>query len=413
MATNYMNQGIQVPCHFALAMAIGFSLSGCSSDNSAQGTDASSDGTSPDMASPDSKTGSDAQKPDASDGGASRGDADATTSDAADGSATDASEGGVSNDAEAGTGGNIIIADQFNNRIIEIDRVGHIVWQFGDGRAVVGPTSIIAPNDCERLPNGRTLMAGTGVATGAGDQACDVRDAGNAGCPDNRVILVDPDGGIVWQYGVNGELNTPTFAAWLASGNVLIADQLNERIVEVTQDGGVVWQYGPQGGDAGSLLNNPNSAQRLTGGNTLIADENNLRVIEVQPDGGMAWQYALPDSGQAAFASRLPNGNTLITDSSNNRILEVQPDSGIAWTYSTALPDAGAPNPTRAVRLANGHTLIANQFYHQVLEIDNSNPPAIVFTYGQFGVVGNAAGQLNAPYDSKVIGDFTGLTPPQ
>lgn len=420
MSTNHPNEAIKASSHLALAIAIGFSLAGCSSDDSsaAQGTDASSDSTS----SPDVKTGTDASHADASDGGTSKdgssgGDAsnDSTTSpDAADGSMTDASEGGNTGDAEAGLVGNVLIADQFNNRVIEIDRQGNIVWQFGDGTAVVSPKSIIAPNDSERLPNGLTLMAGTGVATGVGDPACDARDAGAAGCPDNRVLLVDSDGGIVWQYGVHGELNTPTFAAWLASGNVLIADQLNARIVEVMQDGGVAWQYGPQGGDAGSVLNNPNSAQRLDGGNTLIADESNMRVLEVQPDGGMVWQFALPDAGQAAFASRLPNGNTLITDSTNNRVLEVQSDGGIFWMYNTATAaDAGSPQPTRAVRLANGHTLIANQFYHQVIEIDDSTPPNIVFTYGQLGVPGTAANQLNAPYDSKVIGDFTGLTPPQ
>jgi PQQ-like domain len=420
MSTNYPKEAIKASSHFALGIAIGFSFVGCGDDTTtAQGTDASSDSAS----TPDGQTGTDASRVDASDGGTNKdtggGDAaDATTADAADasdGASTDASEGGTAGDAQAGVVGHVLVADQFNNRVIEIDRQGNIVWQFGDGTAVVSPTSIIAPNDSERLPNGLTLMAGTGVATGVGDPACDARDAGSIGCPDNRVMLVDSDGGIVWQYGVHGELNTPTFAGWLASGNVLIADQLNERIVEVSQDGGVVWQYGPRAGDAGSLLSNPNSAQRLDGGNTLIADESNMRVVEVQQDGGVAWEYAVPDAGQAAFASRLPSGNTLITDSSNNRILEVQPDGGIAWMYNTATaPDAAAPpQPTRAVRLANGHTLIANQFYHQVVEIDNSSPPAVVFTYGQLGVAGNGANQLNAPYDSKVIGDFTGLTPPQ
>jgi hypothetical protein len=70
-----------------------------------------------------------------------------------------------------------------------------------------------------------------------------------------------------------------------------------------------------------------------------------------------------------------------------------------------------APLPTRAVRLANGNTLISDQFNHQVIEVDPSG--SIVFTYGQVNVPGSAAGQLNGPYDAKVIGDFTGLTPPQ
>ena len=36
----------------------------------------------------------------------------------------------------------------------------------------------------------------------------------------------------------------------------------------------------------------------------------------------------------------------------------------------------------------------------------------IVKVYGTIGVNDNAPGDLNAPYDAKVIGDYTGLTNP-
>ena len=35
--------------------------------------------------------------------------------------------------------GNILIADQFNNRVIEVDPAGHIVWQFGEGARRLQP----------------------------------------------------------------------------------------------------------------------------------------------------------------------------------------------------------------------------------------------------------------------------------
>jgi hypothetical protein len=357
--------------------------------------------------------------PEAGDAGLDAGDGG---SDGGDGG-SDAGEAGP----EAGEA-NIIIADQFNNRVIEIDRQGHIVWQFGDGNAKPGPKSVVGPNDVERLPNGQTLISGTGVpgvATGTtGDPACDAVDAGTAGCPDNRVFLVGADGGIGWVYGANGELNTPVFAAMTANGNILITDQGNNRIVEVAPDGGVPWQFGPLP-DGGSQLNNPNSAQRLPNGDTLIADENANRVIQVQGDGGIGWQFGLTDAGGSvlsapAFASRLPSGNTLIDDSGHNRVLEVDSQGSVVWSYVTTsryAPDAGNanPTPTRAVRLANGNTLISDQFNHQVFEIDHATPAHVLFSYGQLNVAGNAAGQLNAPYDAKGVGDFTGLTlpPPQ
>ena len=68
------------------------------------------------------------------------------------------------------------------------------------------------------------------------------------------------------------------------------------------------------------------------------------------------------------------------------------------------------PLPSRAVRLANGNTLISNQFNHQVIEVDPSG--AVVGSLGEIGVAGSGFNQLNAPYDAKVIDDYTGLTPP-
>jgi len=62
------------------------------------------------------------------------------------------------------------------------------------------------------------------------------------------------------------------------------------------------------------------------------------------------------------------------------------------------------------VRLKNGHPLISDQFNHQVIEIDFAGN--IFFAQGRIGVSGNGFNLLNAPYDAKVIGDFTGLTPP-
>src|SRR5450755_4555648 len=87
--------------------------------------------------------------------------------------------------------GNILITDQFNNRVIEIDRHKSIVWQFGSGDpndCAPGSKAIIGPNDAERLDGGLTLIAGTGTAA----------------CPDNRVIVVDHKGRIRFQYGRAG-----------------------------------------------------------------------------------------------------------------------------------------------------------------------------------------------------------------
>src|SRR6266699_352575 len=111
--------------------------------------------------------------------------------------------------------GNILITDQFNNRVIEIDPAGNIVWQFGNGPGDTSANAIVGTNDAERVGN-FTLMSGTGIPAGA------TTNCKRSGCVDNRVILVDSNGDIVWQYGEFGvtgfgpnQLNNPNAAELL------------------------------------------------------------------------------------------------------------------------------------------------------------------------------------------------------
>jgi outer membrane protein assembly factor BamB len=204
------------------------------------------------------------------------------------------------------TRGNILIADQSNNRVIEVDPATHnVVWTFGDGSSTPGPTSVVGTNDAQRVGN-LTLIAGTGVPPGL-EPSCP------NGCADNRVMLVNQQGKIVWQYGQAGvtgwgpnQLNTPVQNTFLPNGNVMITDQVNERVIVVTMQKQIVWQYGMTGvtGSGFNQLNNPNSAELLNNGDILIADENNNRVIEVDPDTHeVVWQYpATPDPAERQYA---------------------------------------------------------------------------------------------------------------
>jgi hypothetical protein len=313
--------------------------------------------------------------------------------------------------------GNVLISDQYNNRVLEVNPNNHrVVWRFGNGSSVAGPHSVVGVNDAQRV-GFLTLIAGTGVPAGA-EPTCP------NGCADNRVMLVGPDSQIWWQYGEAGvtgsgpnQLNTPVQNTWLPNWHILITDQANERIIEVNLNKKIVWQYGQTGvtGDGFNLLNNPNSAEFLANGHILIADENNNRVIEVNRRHSIVWSYGCATCTQlsgAAFASRLSNGHTLITDSNNNRILEVDKGGNVVWSYVTnARPGSVSnPLPTRAVRLKNGNTLISDQYNMQVIEVDTKGN--IVWSQGQVGVAGKTFDMLNGPYDAKVNGDYTGLTPP-
>jgi hypothetical protein len=315
------------------------------------------------------------------------------------------------------TPGNILISDQYNNRVIEVNPKNHrIVWTFGNGSSTAGPHSVVGVNDAQRV-GPLTLVAGTGVPPGA-EPTCP------NGCPDNRVMLLDPASQIIWQYGTAGvsgsgadQLNTPVQNTWLPNTHILVTDQANERVIEITLSKTIAWQYGQTGviGEGPDQLNNPNSAELLPNGHILIADENNNRVIEVDRAKNIVWSYGCSTCTElsgAAFASRLPDGTTLITDSNNNRILDVDSSGNVVSTYytNTRVGSVSSPLPTRALLLKSGNILISDQYNMQVIEIDPSQN--VVFNQGTIAVSGNTFDLLNGPYDAKVIGDYTGITPP-
>jgi outer membrane protein assembly factor BamB len=321
---------------------------------------------------------------------------------------------------------NLLVADQFNNRVIEVDPNTHqIIWQFGTGSDQAGPASIVGVNDAERI-GPYTLMSGTGIP--ASSPALPGCSTPATGCPDNRVLLVNRNGSIVWQYGQAGvagsgfdQLSSPVHASIFLGfqrrfgAHVLITDQGNQRVIVVDRSHRIVWQYGTTGagGNGPNQLNDPNSAQLLSNGNVLIADEGNNRALEVTTDNTIVKQFTAGGTlNGVAFASRLGNGNTLITDSNNNRVVEVDPNDAVVWEYRTnAEPGSNAnPLPTRAIRLRNGNTLISDQFNQRVIEVNTGKQ--IVFQQGQLNAAGSGPNQLNGPYDAKRIGDFTGQTSP-
>jgi hypothetical protein len=316
--------------------------------------------------------------------------------------------------------GDILIADQFNNRVIEAKPNGKIVWQFGLGPNDFSPQSIIGCNDAQRV-GPFTLMAGTGTPPGVIPQAPD-------GAVDNRVILVDPFGNIVWQYGQFGQtgdgpdlLSNPVQNTWLPNTDVLITDQGNNRIIEIDFKKHIVWSYPGSNTNMSDQLNGPNSAELLENGHILIADQGNNRAIEVTRGDQIVKTFSAGGTVSiVAFASRLLNGDTLLTDSGNARIVEVNANDQVVWQYFTDTDplSIAAPLPTRAVRLENGDTLISDQFNNRVIQVNMAKQ--IVADYGLPLDDGNNANYslkstqdgLYAPYDAKVVGDYTGLTPP-
>jgi DNA-binding beta-propeller fold protein YncE len=167
--------------------------------------------------------------------------------------------------------GNTVIADQSNNRAIEVDADGLLVWQWGSWETLNGPYC------CQRLDDGHTLLT---------DWSHHV------------VLEVNDDGDVVWQYGETkrsgdgqGLLNYPEMATRLPNSNTLIADTRNNRVLEVHPEGNIIWSYT---GEGLHKLNGPTFAQRQSDGHTVIVHGGNRQAIEVDPQGQVVWKYLLP-----------------------------------------------------------------------------------------------------------------------
>lgn len=158
------------------------------------------------------------------------------------------------NDAERLDNGHLLVTDRNNDRVIEVDDSGQIIWTYDQ---------LTRPHNGDRLSNGNTLIANS---------------------EENRIIEVDAAGEIVWQFGEGDLLDWPRDADRLDNGNTLITDTRHGRVIEVDPSGQVVWSF------VGLAL--PYEADRLASGETLIADNSHRRVIRVAEGGDIAWSFS-------------------------------------------------------------------------------------------------------------------------
>ena len=226
---------------------------------------------------------------------------------------------------EVGVGGGAmwgftLIADYTENRVIEVDDQGRVVFQMDD---------VFGAWDAECLDNGNLLITEFAVS---------------------RVQEVDRKGKQVWVY--EEGLTNPYDADRLPNGNTLIADTYANRVIEVSPEKKIVWKFDKD--------IRPFDCDRLPNGNTLICDVLKDRVIEVDPKGEVVWE--LKGMINAHDADRLPNGNTLVTLRSAGKVVEVDRSGKVVWELK------GLQQPSDADRLPNGNTIVAENT--QVREFD-------------------------------------------
>ncbi len=165
--------------------------------------------------------------------------------------------------------GNLLVSDDMNNRIVIVDRNGNIRYSYGD---------LHDPHSAHILGSSRVIVAEPGI---------------------NSASFIDTGSGGAMPLFADIGLNLAKDFWPLPGGHILIADTNNNRVVEVDPNGQMVWEYAKE-------LEYPQSAIRLRNGDTLIVDSFNYRLLEVTP--GKEIVRAIGGTFDPPYQDRLVNG---------------------------------------------------------------------------------------------------------
>jgi DNA-binding beta-propeller fold protein YncE len=284
----------------------------------------------------------------------------------------------------------------------------------------------------------------------------------------NRLIVVDPQGRVRWQFPRPGDLlggqtfRIPDDAFFSPDGRFIIATQEDQAVISVISVAlhRIVYRYGVPGrpGMSADRLDNPDDAMMLPNGDIFTADIKNCRLLLIAPGShrplrvfGLtthACVHAPPrhwGSPNGVFPES--DGHYLVTEINGDWVDDMGPGGRIYWTTHPAgiaypsdtneigpnrylTVDYSSPgrvsifnraghtlwtftgrgrnaldHPSLALPLPNGDVVLNDDYNHRVIVVD-PRTSRIVWQYGVTGAAGRKAGYLDNP-------DGIDLVPPR
>jgi hypothetical protein len=292
--------------------------------------------------------------------------------------------------------GNLLIADKANNRVVEVDRRGRMVWRFprpGDLRR--GETFRV-PDDAFFSPDGRRV-----IATQEDDFTVSVIDVAR-----HR---------IVYRYGKPGvpgagpgRLFNPDDALLMPGGAILTADIKNCRLVVIHPPAHrVTRQLGRPGGcghDPPRAFGSPNGAFPTRAGGMVVTEITGNWVDVMDHRGRVLHALHAPGFTYPSDTNEVSPGLYLSADYATPGAIETFDGSGRGrWRYAPGGRNALA-KPSLALPLPNGDVLANDDANHRVIVVDPSTNK-IVWQYGHTHRPGRRRGYLDVP-------DGVDLAPP-
>ncbi|HWW89152.1 MAG TPA: hypothetical protein VNY35_00060 [Solirubrobacteraceae bacterium] len=193
-------------------------------------------------------------------------------------------------------------------------------------------------------------------------------------------------------------LNTPDDAYTLPDGSFTVADAYNCRILFI-KGGRIVHQYGSSGvcrHEPPRYLGAVNGDTPVPGGGVMISEIPGNWIDEIGPEGKLVFAVRAPVS-YPSDPQPLPGGRILLADyASPGHVLIIDHAGRVLWRYGPSQGYGRMDHPSLAMPLPNGNVAVNDDFRHRVLVID-PRTNAIVWKYGHTDIPGTAAGYLNTP----------------
>jgi hypothetical protein len=282
--------------------------------------------------------------------------------------------------------GDILIADDWNNRLLIVDPRGRVRWRFPRAGDLAKGQSFLLPDDAFFSPDGKYI-----IATEEEDSVVSV------------ISIARHQ--IVYRYGTPGvpgsahnQLSNPDDAMMLPNGSLLTADIKNCRILELAPPSRqlhrprrIIGTPGVCGHNPPHTFGSPNGAFPTTNGSYLVTEISNDWVTQMSLGGRVAWSTHPPGVAYPSDTNEIYPGRYLTADYSQpGQVVEFSASGQLLWRFG------GLNHPSLALPLPNGDILVNDDYNHRVIVVDPLTR-RIVWQYGHTGVPGTAPGYLNDP----------------
>jgi hypothetical protein len=290
--------------------------------------------------------------------------------------------------------GDVLIADDSNNRLLIVDPQGRVRWEFPRPGDLAPGQAFRFPDDAFFSPDGKDI-----VAT---EEEYSVIS-----------VISIAEHKIIYRYGTPGvpgssanHVSNPDDAMMMPDGQIISADIKNCRLLLLPSPASgqhrplrIIGTTDVCGHNPPHLFGSPNGAFPATNGDYIVTEINGDWADRISLSGKVRWSVHPPGVNYPSDTNEVYPGAYLTADySSPGQVVEFNTRGQLLWRFG------GLNHPSLALPLPNGDILVNDDYNDRVIVIDPTTN-RIVWQYGHTGHASTAPGYLNDP-------DGVDLTPP-